>query len=167
MHRCISHENIQDYMSEESDNDVETSYDPDYIPVESESHESDTNTDYDIEAMNAHDISVVSTMSTGASCIKLILNDLKCIDNKHKWKEETIDSFLRKYLSSKTNISKLFLYELDVINSQVQKNFNKTLFNKNDTKRVKVSKLHGQLRQMPQLLQYDSSDEDTSDLFST
>ena len=84
---------------------------------------------------------------------------------KHKWKEETIDSFLRKYLSSKTNISKLFLYELDVINSQVQKNFNKTLFNKNDTERVKVSKLHGQLRQMPQLLQYDSSDEETSHLF--
>ena len=82
MHRRISHENIQDYMSKESDNDVETSYDPDNIPVESESDESDTNTDYDIEAMNTYDISVVSTMSTGASCIKLILNDLKCIDNK-------------------------------------------------------------------------------------
>ena len=165
MHRCILHENIQDYMSKESDNDLETSYDPDYIPVESESDESNSNTEFDIEPMNVHDISVVSTTSTGASCIKLILNDLKCIDNKHKWKEETIDLFLRKYLSSKKNISKLFLYELDVINSQIQKNFNKTLFNKNDSKKVKVSKLHGQLRQMPQLLQYDSSYEDPSDLF--
>ena len=160
MHRHISQQNIQDYMSEQSDNDFETSYDPDYIPVESESDESDTNTDLDIDVMTEHDISVVSTTSTGCSCIKLTLNDLKCIDNKHKWKEETIVSFLRKYLSSKRNMSKLFLYELDVINCQVQKNFNK-----NDTKKVKVSKLHGQLRQMPQLLQYDSSDEDPSDLF--
>ena len=91
MHRCISQQNIQDYMSEQSDNDFETSYDPDYIPVESESDESDTNTDLDIDVITAHDISVVSTMSTGCSCIKLILNYLKCIDNKHKWKEETID----------------------------------------------------------------------------
>ena len=50
---------------------------------------------------------------------------------------------------------------MDVINSEVHNQFGKYLFKKTDNKRTRVKKLMEQLKQMPQLLNYSSSDEDS------
>ena len=74
---------------------------------------------------------------------------------------ETIDSLLEKYFKSRSGLEKLFLYEMDVINSEVHNHFGKYLFKKPDNKRTRVKKLMEQLKQMPQLLNYSSCDEDS------
>ena len=81
-------------------------------------------------------ISIVSTTSVGQSCIKKILNALKTIDNKHKWNNENVDSFLQKYLRIKKSISKFFMYEMDIFNKKVHETFGCYLFNTKDNKSV-------------------------------
>ena len=38
--------------------------------------------------------------------------------------------------------------------------FNKVLFKRQDSKQIRVKKIYMQLRQLPEMLQYDTSDED-------
>ena len=137
--------------------------DPDYNPYD-ESQISD-DSDVDLDECPEHNISNLSSTSSGQSCIKLILTELRKLNNKHDWRNKTIDTFIREFLSSKKNISKLFKYELDIINKQVFEFFGKNLFQKNDSKPVRVNKVFQQLRQMPQLLVIESSDEDNIDYF--
>ena len=121
----------------------------------------------DDESVIDLNISIVST-SVGQSCIKKILNALKTIDNKHKWNNENVDSFLQKYLHTnctKKSISKLFLYEMDIFNNKVHETFGCYLFNTKDNKSVRVKKIYSQLKQMPQLLNYESSSEENDDVF--
>ena len=165
LHRRITRHNVQDYNSDDSEDDLENVEDPDYVPSQSESSDSDIEAEQSFDIQEMANTSVVSTTSTGISCIKQILQELKTISNKHNWSEETVDTFLKKYMSSRSNIAKLFIYELDVINRKIHENFNKVIFQKSDPKAVKVSKLQRQLRQMPELLQYDSSEDDNLELF--
>ena len=39
---------------------------------------------------------------------------------------------MKKYLSSKKGINKLFNYELDVTNDEIEREFGKNIFHKND-----------------------------------
>ena len=113
--------------------------DSDYMPAE-ESVISDSESDVEINGFSVQNISTINTMSTGESCIKRILEKLKQ-KNKHNWRNETLDSFVQKYLSSKKGISKLFNYELDVINDEIKREYGKNIFQKNDKKLVCVNKL--------------------------
>ena len=72
---------------------------------------------------------------------------------------------MKKYLSSKKGINKLFNYELDVINNEIEREFGKTIFNRNDKKKVCVNKLFVQLRKMPQLLKFETSDEENIEYY--
>ena len=82
LHRRIIHRKSLGYdESENSDSD-----DPDYEPSQEESEFSDLSEEdiLDGEETSLHNVSTVSTTSTGTSCIKQILNELRKIDNKHK-----------------------------------------------------------------------------------
>ena len=68
-------------------------------------------------------------------------------------------------MSSKASLNKLFLYEMDLINDQVYESFGKYLFNKKDKKDMRVKKIYTQLKQMPQLLQYETSSDEGENLF--
>ena len=131
LHCRISSQNITEISSINSDSDK--SNDPDYMPNEDMSEFSDFDDDGELEIDNisTHNISNISTSSSGHSCIKNILDELKKINNKHNWITETIDTFLEKYFKSKSSLDKLFLYEMDVINSEVHNHFRKYLFKKN------------------------------------
>ena len=161
LHRRISSQTITEISSINSDSDE--SNDPDYIPNEEISEFSDYDDDSEVEINNisTHNISNISTSSSGHSCIRSILDELKKINNKHNWMSETIDSLLEKYFKSRSGLEKLFLYEMDVINSEIHNQFEKYLFKKTDNKRTRVKKLMEQLKQMPQLLNYSTSDEDS------
>ena len=145
VHRQIASRRVMENISEITDTDSE---DSDYMPEE-ESVISDDESEEDLNKLSLHNISNISTMSTGESCIKRILEKLKERQNKHNWRNETLDSFVHKYLSSKKAINKLFNYELDIINDEIQREFGKNIFQKNDKKVVRVNKLFVQLRKMP------------------
>ena len=68
-------------------------------------------------------------------------------------------------MSSKASLNKLFLYEMDLIKDQVYESFGKYLFNKKDKKDMRVKKIYTQLKQMPQLLQYETSSDEGENLF--
>ena len=125
LHHRISSQNITDILSINSDSDENT--DPDYIPKEDMSEFSDIDYDGDVEITNIsiYNLSNMSTTSSGRSCIRNILDEFKKIQNKHNWMSETIDTLLDKYFKSKIRLEKLFLYEMDVINSEVYKYFGK------------------------------------------
>ena len=161
LHCRISSQNIIETISINSDSDENN--DPDYNSNEEMSEFSDIESDADVEINNIliHNISNVSTSSTGCSCIRNILDELKKIQNKHNWLSETIDTLLDKYFKSKSGLDKLFLYKMDVINSEVYKYFRKYLFKKTDNKRTRVKKLFEQLKQLPQLLNYTTSYEES------
>ena len=152
VHRRIASRKVIDNVSEITDTESD---DSDYIPP-SESVISDSDSDDKITEMSLHNISNISTTSTGESCIKRILQKFKETNNKHNWINESLDTFVQKYLSSKKGINKLFNYELDVINNEVEKEFGKNIFNRNDKKVVRVNKLFVQLRKMPQLLKFET-----------
>ena len=116
----------------------------------------------DLDISSEANISSFSTMSVGHSCISSILMKLQEIDNKHKWVNENIDSFIRNYLNSKRNINKLFKYEMDILNNEIIFVFGRCLFQKNDTKNVRVIKIFMQLMQMPELVQIKSSDDENT-----
>ena len=133
--------------------------DPDYEPSNliEESSESDGNEDTNISLLS--NLSTASTTSHGESCISKMLDTLKKLKkNKHNWKTHTLNSFLREFLSSKQGISKLFLYELDVINKQVKESYGKELFNPKDRKNVRVDKISNQLRKIPNLFTSETPD---------
>ena len=162
VHRRITrHQILEDNNSESSDNDSD---DPDYNP-DVESVISDNESDIDLDESSMENVTNLSTASTGGGCIKKILSELKKLNNKHNWNNENIDTFIRKYMSSKRAIEKLFKYEMDVINNEVKATFGKTLFNKGDSKQVRTNKIYHQLKQMPQLLQFESSDEEELQLY--
>ena len=148
-----------DNISEITDSESDDSDYIDYMPEE-ESVISDSDSDVEVNEFSVQNVSTISTTSTGKSCIKRILQKLKEKNNKHNWRNETLDSFVQKYLSSKKGINKLFNYELDVINDEIQREFGKNIFQKNDKKLVRVNKLFVQLRKMPQLLKFETSDEE-------
>ena len=81
---------------------------------------------------NIHNLSSVSTGSAGDSCMKKIMLQLRKYNNKHKWQNESVDTLIQKYLSSRKNIEKLFMYELDCICKVVKEDFGKLLFKPGD-----------------------------------
>ena len=107
-------------LTDDEDSDGE---DPDYIPSDSDSDEGSENSDLDISEVEESTLTNVTVASTGQSCIKRILRSLQQYDNKHNWRSESVDSFLKKYLRNKLCVSKLFLYEMDTINAEVVQNF--------------------------------------------
>ena len=102
----------QHNVHEEEISSDDDSDDPDFNPVDIDSEfiesqdEDDTNVSDD-ESMIDPNIGIVSTTSVGQSCIKKILNALKTIENKHKWSNENVNSFLQKYLCTKKSISNI------------------------------------------------------------
>ena len=132
--------------------------DPDYaLSEESEISEIYSNSSHLSVEPN---ISILSTTSVGQSCVRCVLQKLQDIENKHNWRNENVDSFIRNYLSSKKNLNKLFKYEMDILNAEVVSIFDKCLFKKNDGKKTRVNKIYMQLKQMPEMLQIETSDED-------
>ena len=164
LHRRLTHRKaVMDAESENSDSES----DPDFMPSEVETEISDLS-DYSSEEddTSLHDISTVSVASTGTSCIKEILLALKNIQNKHKWSDENIDSLLRKYMSSRRAISKLFMYEMDIMNNLIHHQFGIYLFKTKDNKEVRVRKIYAQLKNMPQLLSFESSSDENEGLYN-
>ena len=114
--------------------------DPDYIPDISDSDSRSENPDTEITSVEESQLTNVTVASTGQSCIKRILVELKKIDNKHNWINHSVDSLLKDFLSSRKAVSKLFLYEMDIINTDVHSIFCKELFKKGDPNSVKIEK---------------------------
>ena len=141
LHRRISSQTITDISSINFDTDENN--DPDYIPNEEISVFSDYNEDSEVEIENisTHNTSNISTSSSGCSCIRSILDELKKISNKHNWIAETIDSLLEKYFKSKSGLEKLFMYEMDVINSEVHNHFENIYSKKLITKGPELRRL--------------------------
>ena len=160
LHRLIISHTSDGNESEISDIGYEReSSDPDYEPSE-ESEISDIESETDNENNVEPNVSTLSTTSVGQSCVSAILSKLTILQNKHNWKYETVDSFIRNYLITKKKIGKLFKYEMDIINEEVIRTFNKVLFKRTDSKKIRVNKIFMQLQQMPEMLQYETSDED-------
>ena len=163
IHRHLSSQLQFAQASEISDSNTEDD-DPDYVPSnESEISESESETETEMGV--EQNISTLSCNSIGHSCIKDILSQLQIIENKHNWKSESVDTFVRNYLSSKKNIAELFKYEMDILNEEVYKIFNKRLFKNNDSKVVRVNQIFVQLRPMLDISHFESSDEDDIQYF--
>ena len=145
-------------LSDDNDSNGE---DADYIPSDCDSDDGSENSDLDISEVEESTLTNVTVASTGQSCIKRILRSLQQYDNKHNWKSESVDSFLKKYLSNKVSVSKLFLYEMDTINAEVLRTFGKELFKRSDTKAVRTDKICKQLKKIPQLFDYYSSEDES------
>ena len=160
LHRRIISQDGRGKESEISDMDCgPQSSDPDYDPSE-ESEISDIEYESDNDENVEPNVSTLSTTSVGQSCVSAILTKLTNVQNKHNWKHESVDSFIRNYLTTKKKIAKLFKYEMDIINEEVMATFNKVLFKRTDSKKIRVNKMFMQLRQMPEMLQYEMSDDD-------
>ena len=161
MHRRVMADVVTDDVSEISE---ENESDPDYDPGE-ESEISDIEYEWDVDDVVEPNVSTLSTTSVGHTCMASILRKLQEIDNKHKWNNESVDTLIKCYLSNRKCISKLFMYEMDIINIEVNDFFGKTLFWKNDSKQVRVNKIFLQLQQLPQMVTFESSDEELVDFF--
>ena len=159
--RLASHLDAND-TSEISDLTLDSA-DPDYVPGD-ESEISDVEDiiimDNDDDMSIEPNISTLSTTSDGNTCMKSIVHKLQNIENRHNWINESVDSFVKNYLSSRNAIKKLFKYEMDLINDEVSRYFHKQLFKKNDSKEVRVNKIYNQLRQMPEMIIVDSSEDE-------
>ena len=154
LHRRLFHHVESHDMSEFIDSDE--SDDPDYVPpIEDLSENSDSEPD-----VQYNDEVTVSVSSNGQSCIKRTLHNLQELNNKHNWNNESVDSLLKEYFNSRIGISKFFMYEMDIINQQVKHFFGKELFQKKDCKQVCVRKLFQQLKCIPQLLVYESLEDE-------
>ena len=136
-----------------SDDDETDMDDPDYIPSDTGSESGSENSDFEITDVKESTLTNVTVASTGQSCIKRILRHLQTIENKHNWKCVSVDMFLKQYLSNKLAISKLFLYKMDIINSEMQSTFGKELFKKSDLKSIRMDKICKQLKKLPQLFE--------------
>ena len=126
--------------------------DLDYVPTHEAESTDDSQSDYENIEDNIHNLSSVSTESAGDSCMKKRLFQLRNYQNKHKWQNESVDTLIHKYLSSRKNIEKLFMYKLDAMCKVVKQDFGKLLFKPGDKKATRVHKIHQQLKQMSQLL---------------
>ena len=155
----------QTHINVESENFDSDSDDPDYIPKNEAESTDDSQSESENVEENIHNLSTVSTGYVGDSCMKKIMLELRKFNNQHKWQNESVDTLIQKYLSSHKNIEKLFMYELDAICRVVREDFGKLLFKPGDKKATRVNKIHQQLKQMPQLLQYSTSDEEFTDIF--
>ena len=161
LHRRLTH-----YREAESDSEIfdrnDDVSDEDYVPTEETTENSDYDDNSSLNMSIPEDLNVsnLGTRSTGTSCIKTILRKLQQIENKHSWKSETVDTLLKKYFGSKAALSKLFMYEMDVINAEVIDSFGKELFKKTDSKTIRINKIFQQLKSIPQLLIYESSDDE-------
>ena len=153
------------HINVESENSDSESEDPDYVPTNEAESTDDSDSDSENLEENIHNLSSVSTGSAGDSCMKKIMLQLRKYNNKHKWQNESVETLIQKYLSSRKNIEKLFMYELDCICKVVKEDFGKLLFKPGDKKTTRVNKIHQQLKQMPQLLQYSTSKEEITDIF--
>ena len=159
--RLLSHTHIN-VESENSDSDSD---DPDYVPTNEAESTDDSQSESENMEENIHNLSTVSTGSVGDSCMKKIMLQLRKFNNKHRWHNESVDTLIQKYLSSHKNIEKLFMYKLDAICKVVKEDFGKLLFKPGDKKTTRVNKIHQQLKQMPQLLQYSTRDEEFTEIF--
>ena len=161
LHRHIISQDDGVKDSEISEIDYESdSPDLDYEPTEeSEISDIEYEEDDDDESVEPN-VSTLSTTSVGQSCVSAILTQLRALHNKHNWKNESVDSFIKNYLSTKKKIAKLLKYEMDIINEEVMRTFNKVLFKCQDSKQIRVNIIYMQMRQMLEMLQYDTSDED-------
>ena len=155
----------QTHINVESENSDSDSDDPDYVPTHEAESTDDSQSDSENVEDNIHNLSTVSTGYVGDSCMKKIIFQLRKYNNKHKWHNESVDTLIQKYLSSRKNIEKLFMHELDAICKVVKEDFGKLLFKPGDKKATRVHKIHQQLKQMPQLLQYSTSEEEITDIF--
>ena len=139
-----------DYFDD--DESIPESDDPDYIPEQLDEDSLEIELDDNVNPVNISTISNTSTTSQGDYCLHRILDKLQSLrPNKHKWEEQNVNSFLRMYLSSRQSISKLFLYEMDILNEEVHDTYGKFLFNKKDKKRLRVDKICNQLQRIPNL----------------
>ena len=135
---------------ESSDSD-----DPDYLPLEFQEDSTESDVDENVNVSNISTITNTSTTSEGEYCITRILDTLQRLKpNKHKWMEHDVNSFIRNFLSSKANINKLFLYEMDVINTEIHDTFGKMIFHPKDKKQSRVSKIANQLKRIPNLFDW-------------
>ena len=143
----------------ESDSD-----DSDYNPNNADEDSESEDTDIDINVVEESTLTNVSVVSTGQSCIKRILAGLKKLKNKHNWNQHNVNSFLENYLKSKNSIGKLFLYEMDVLNEEAMSCFGKQLFQKIDVKSVWFEKIALQLKKIPQLFEYSTTEEEGNEM---
>ena len=159
LHRRLHIGKTTDDNENDSDSD-----DSDYYPENEEMVESESeNSDQETNIVDESTLTNVSVVSSGQSCIKRILIALKKLDNKHNWKEHNVNSFLETFLKNKSCIEKLFLYEMDVINSEIFASFGKELFQKKDSKSIRIDKICKQLKKLPQLFEYSSSEEEITE----
>ena len=159
LHRRLASHLDGDVTSEISDL-TSTSADPDYVPGDESEISDNEDLIMDDDMSIEPNISTLSTTSEGNTCMRTILHKLQTIENRHNWINESVDSFVWNYLSSRNAINKLFKYEMDIINEEVSRYFHKQLFKKNDSKEVRVKKIYNQLRQMPQMMMVDSSEDE-------
>ena len=166
LHRRLTHYQCLEDVAEMFDSDTDSS-DEEFFPAEETSENSDELDDFQMNTSLHEDLNVsnLSTGSTSTSCIKTILRKLQQIENKHNRNNETVDSLLKKYFTSKGSISKLFMYKMDILNLEVFNSFRKELFKKTDSKQARINKIYLQLKSMPQLLIYESSDDEVSATF--
>ena len=143
----------------ESDSD-----DSDYNPNNADEDSESEDTDIDINVVEESTLTNVSVVSTGQSCIKRILAGLKKLKNKHNWNQHNVNSFLENYFKSKNSIGKLFLYEMDVLNEEAMSCFGKQLFQKMDVKSVWFEKIALQLKKIPQLFEYSTTEEEGNEM---
>ena len=137
------------YISSESEDD---SPDEDYNPSSDSEDSDDSDNNATLNISNLTNLSNTSTTFDGDTCLHRILSKLQRLKkNKHKWDELTTNGFLTNFLSSSAAISKLFLYEMDVINEEIHRSYGKYLFNPKDKKAVRVDKIANQLRRIPNL----------------
>ena len=147
------------------DSDTDDSDDSEYIPSQSEFSDSDSeNTDIDNSMVTESTLTNVSVSSTGQSCIKRILNQLKRLDNKHNWRNENVNSLLQQYMKDKKSLTKLFMYEMDIINNEVKSTYGKELFKKADSKSVRIEKISKQLKKLPQLFDYSTTEDENENM---
>ena len=158
------HRRLYRRQSTYDNEDDSESEDSDYSPGNEELDDSESeNSDEEMNIADESTLTNVSVASSGQSCIKRILNGLKKLDNKHNWKEHNVNSFLENFLKNRSCIGKLFLYEMDVINSEIVSTFGKELFQKKDSKSNRIEKICKQLKKLPQLFEYSSSEEEVSE----
>ena len=154
------HRQIQFNTQQSNDSETEEdSTDEDYFPS---TEDEDSFEVYEENSINISTISNLSTASTtfdGDTCLQRILTELRKLRrNKHNWGSVTTNGFLRNYLSSNASISKLFLYEMDVINAEIFRSYGKSLFNSKDKKATRVDKIANQLAKIPNLFILGNND---------
>ena len=94
----------QTHINVESENSDSDSDDPDYIPANEAESTDDSQSESENMEENIHNLSTVNTGSAGDSCMKKIMLELRKFQNKHKWQNESVDTLIQKYLSSRKNI---------------------------------------------------------------